>query len=220
MGLKRGRGRGARLSGSASLMEGAEPALRQLPVQCDRSAREAVLHGVQTNPPGPGGPISGGCGSQGRLPGGGGPGAHTVLGGRATEGWEEEEAGAPSTPASVWARAGAWLGHGSLVRWGSEPQLRCLPGCVGIGGSRAGWHAPSEEVTWACPFTPAQSLSAAEGAGETASEGRLGAVPGAACVRAVCPPCTCLRSTRPRWSRSRTTRRTRRCTGTSSSTAA
>lgn len=46
--------------------------------------------------------------SQGRLPGGGGPGAHTVLGGRATEGWGGE--GAPSTQASVWAGAGIRLG--------------------------------------------------------------------------------------------------------------
>lgn len=106
---------------------------------------------------------------------------HTVWEGGLQGGGEEEEAGPPSTPASFGAGAGARLGHGSLVRRGSGAQCGCLPGRVGIGGSRAGGHAPSEGGDLGLPLHAAQSLSAVEGADERAL-GVAGARPGAACA--------------------------------------
>lgn len=103
-------------------------------------------------------------------------------------GGEEEEAGPPSTPASFGAGAGARLGHGSLVRWGSGAQRRCLSGRVGIGGSRAGGHAPSEGGDLGLPLHAAQSLSAVEGADERA----LGVAGRGREPRArIHPPCMC-----------------------------
>ena len=196
--------------------------------------------------PNPGGPELGpselAVARQGRLPGGGGPGALEVLGKESRRG---EGGGGDMVPAHLqgWAR-GPESGPQDSGVTGEEaqPQVLCW-GCRGCRGLRGLLAAPCPRVRWweggreegpsapgcllgaqAAPLhSEPHSPIAAGGTGQMARGGRgwvpLGAVAGPVGAGGRAGPAPhrslCLCSMRPRWSRSRMTRRTRRCTGMS-----